>query len=190
MRLWGLTLNGSQASRYCCSASVKAACEAKLAAACFCCQYAAGRRYKRRFRLQVKATNALVLGQMKQMARKAEHPLNCTAAFMARSQRGLPLTWHGSGRGSGKLKRYRKVLWYVFFSTAASTAFAFSYLRAFTAFYKVEYGRRHSQSSVLRKGSTNPAGRPKSVVVQEKITAVRELIKQDRHVTYREIEAS
>ncbi|GFS31644.1 hypothetical protein NPIL_506921 [Nephila pilipes] len=34
------------------------------------------------------------------------------------------------------------------------------------------------------------AGRPKSVVVPEKINAVRELIKQDRHVTYREIEAS
>lgn len=34
------------------------------------------------------------------------------------------------------------------------------------------------------------AGRPKSVVVPEKIDAVRELIKQDRHVTYREIEAS
>ncbi|GFT08475.1 metabotropic glutamate receptor [Nephila pilipes] len=33
-------------------------------------------------------------------------------------------------------------------------------------------------------------GRPKSVVVPEKINAVRELIKQDRHVTYREIEAS
>ncbi|GFU36548.1 uncharacterized protein NPIL_180281 [Nephila pilipes] len=33
------------------------------------------------------------------------------------------------------------------------------------------------------------AGRPKSVVVPEKINAVRELIKQDRHVTYREIEA-
>ena len=31
---------------------------------------------------------------------------------------------------------------------------------------------------------------PKSVVVPEKIDAVRELIKQDRHVTYREIEAS
>ncbi|GFT58701.1 putative DD34D transposase [Nephila pilipes] len=35
-----------------------------------------------------------------------------------------------------------------------------------------------------------PQGRPKSVVVPEKINAVRELIKQDRHVTYREIEAS
>ncbi|GFS82437.1 putative DD34D transposase [Nephila pilipes] len=34
------------------------------------------------------------------------------------------------------------------------------------------------------------AGRPKSVVVPEKINAVRELIKQDRHVTYLEIEAS
>ncbi|GFU41222.1 hypothetical protein NPIL_661871 [Nephila pilipes] len=34
------------------------------------------------------------------------------------------------------------------------------------------------------------AGRPKSVIVPEKINAVRELIKQDRHVTYREIEAS
>ncbi|GFT19851.1 uncharacterized protein NPIL_606111 [Nephila pilipes] len=34
------------------------------------------------------------------------------------------------------------------------------------------------------------AGRPKSVVVPEKINAVCELIKQDRHVTYREIEAS
>ncbi|GFS53078.1 glutamate receptor ionotropic, delta-1 [Nephila pilipes] len=34
------------------------------------------------------------------------------------------------------------------------------------------------------------AGRLKSVVVPEKINAVRELIKQDRHVTYREIEAS
>ncbi|GFT77831.1 hypothetical protein NPIL_505341 [Nephila pilipes] len=34
------------------------------------------------------------------------------------------------------------------------------------------------------------AGRPKSVVVPEKINAVRELIKQDRHVTHREIEAS
>lgn len=34
------------------------------------------------------------------------------------------------------------------------------------------------------------AGRPKSVVVPENINVVRELIKQDRHVTYREIEAS
>jgi histone-lysine N-methyltransferase SETMAR len=33
-------------------------------------------------------------------------------------------------------------------------------------------------------------GRPKSAVVQENIDAVLELIKQDRHVTYREIEAS
>lgn len=33
-------------------------------------------------------------------------------------------------------------------------------------------------------------GRPKSAVVPETIDAVRELIKQDRHVTYREIEAS
>lgn len=33
-------------------------------------------------------------------------------------------------------------------------------------------------------------GRPKSVVVPENIDAVRELILQDRHVTYREIEAS
>lgn len=33
-------------------------------------------------------------------------------------------------------------------------------------------------------------GRPKSVVVPENIDAVCELIKQDRHVTYREIEAS
>ena len=33
-------------------------------------------------------------------------------------------------------------------------------------------------------------GRPKTVVVPENIDAVRELIMQDRHVTYREIEAS
>ena len=33
-------------------------------------------------------------------------------------------------------------------------------------------------------------GRPKSIVVPENIDAVRELIMQDRHVTYREIEAS
>ncbi|XP_015599901.1 histone-lysine N-methyltransferase SETMAR-like [Cephus cinctus] len=33
-------------------------------------------------------------------------------------------------------------------------------------------------------------GRPKSVVVPQNIDAVHELIKQDRHVTYREIEAS
>lgn len=33
-------------------------------------------------------------------------------------------------------------------------------------------------------------GRPKSAVLPENIDAVRELIKQDRHVTYREIEAS
>lgn len=33
-------------------------------------------------------------------------------------------------------------------------------------------------------------GRPKSVVVPKNIDAVRELIKQDRHMTYREIEAS
>lgn len=33
-------------------------------------------------------------------------------------------------------------------------------------------------------------GRPKSVVVPETIDAVRELILQDRHVTYREIEAT
>lgn len=33
-------------------------------------------------------------------------------------------------------------------------------------------------------------GRPKSVVVPQNIDAVRELIMQDRHVTYREIEAS
>ena len=32
-------------------------------------------------------------------------------------------------------------------------------------------------------------GRPKSVVVPETIDAVRQLILQDRHVTYREIEA-
>lgn len=34
------------------------------------------------------------------------------------------------------------------------------------------------------------AGRPKTVVVPETIDAVRELIKQDRHVTYREIEGA
>lgn len=33
-------------------------------------------------------------------------------------------------------------------------------------------------------------GRPKTAVVPENIDAVRELIKEDRHVTYREIEAS
>ena len=33
-------------------------------------------------------------------------------------------------------------------------------------------------------------GRPKTAVVPENIDAVRELIMQDRHVTYREIEAS
>ena len=33
-------------------------------------------------------------------------------------------------------------------------------------------------------------GRPKTAVVSENIDAVRELIMQDRHVTYREIEAS
>lgn len=33
-------------------------------------------------------------------------------------------------------------------------------------------------------------GRPKSVVVQQNIDAVRQLVMQDRHVTYREIEAS
>ena len=34
------------------------------------------------------------------------------------------------------------------------------------------------------------AGRPKSVVVLESIDAVRQLILQDRHVIYREIEIS
>lgn len=48
-----------------------------------------------------------------------------------------------------------------------------------------EFNRgRRSLSDELREG------RPKSVVVQENIDAVRELITQDRHVTYREIEAS
>ena len=36
----------------------------------------------------------------------------------------------------------------------------------------------------------NREGRPKSVVVQQNIDAVQELLMQDRHVTYREIEAS
>ena len=35
-----------------------------------------------------------------------------------------------------------------------------------------------------------PEGRPKSAAVPENIDAVRELIMQDRHVTYREIQAS
>ena len=38
--------------------------------------------------------------------------------------------------------------------------------------------------------SLEDEGRPKTVVVPENIDAVRELIMQDRHVTYREIEAS
>jgi len=33
-------------------------------------------------------------------------------------------------------------------------------------------------------------GRPKSAFVLENIDAVRELIKQDRHITYREIQSS
>ena len=43
---------------------------------------------------------------------------------------------------------------------------------------------RHSLHDEFREG------RPKSVVVPENIDAVLELIKQDRHITYREIEAS
>ncbi|GFS95404.1 uncharacterized protein NPIL_598891 [Nephila pilipes] len=48
----------------------------------------------------------------------------------------------------------------------------------------------HVQNDRLILTDESRAGRPKSVVVPEKINAVRELIKQDRHVTYREIEAS
>ncbi|XP_031634629.1 histone-lysine N-methyltransferase SETMAR-like, partial [Contarinia nasturtii] len=48
-----------------------------------------------------------------------------------------------------------------------------------------EFNRgRHSLIDEFREG------RPKSVVVPETIDAVRNIIKQDRHVTYREIEAS
>ncbi|XP_037944009.1 histone-lysine N-methyltransferase SETMAR-like [Teleopsis dalmanni] len=43
---------------------------------------------------------------------------------------------------------------------------------------------RHSLSDEFREG------RPKMAVVPENIDAVRELIMQDRHVIYREIEAS
>ena len=43
---------------------------------------------------------------------------------------------------------------------------------------------RHSLRDEIRKD------RPKSVVVSENIDAVLKLIKQDRHVTYRETEAS
>ena len=76
---------------------------------------------------------------------------------------------------------------------------------------KIELNRKHfysifgdealSRTSVYRwYGEFNPGrsslqdkfreGRPKSVVVPETIDAVRQLILQDRHVTYREIETT
>ena len=55
---------------------------------------------------------------------------------------------------------------------------------------------KHHQGSVFIDGMVNSTevefreGRPKSVVVPETIDAVWQLILQDRHVTYREIETT
>ena len=52
------------------------------------------------------------------------------------------------------------------------------------------YGEFNRGRSLLQDDVDHHGGRPKSVVVLYTIDAVRQLILQDRHVTYREIETT